>query len=780
MAKKSFKNSDIVVVDDVALTPEKDTPLQLGKPKSSAAGIPAVVSAIGHARKYMKADDAVKTMFKVNQKGGFDCPGCAWPDPDDDRSPLGEYCENGMKAIAEEASRKTIGADFFKKHSIRELGQRTDFELGKFGRLREPMYLPEGAEHYEPISWDQAFDLIAKKLKSLPSPDKAIFYTSGRTSNEAAYLYQLFIRAFGTNNLPDCSNMCHESSGMGLSQTLGIGKGSVTLSDLHEAEVILVMGQNPGTNHPRMLSALEKCKKNGGRIITVNPLPEAGLMKFIDPQSPKSVLTGGTTLTDLFLPVSLNQDIALLKAIMIRLLQLDEAGHMVLDHDFIKEYTLGYEALKQSLIAEDFEKCVAKTGLDAKEIEQAVQWIASSSKIIICWAMGLTQHENGVANIQEVVNLLLLKGSIGKPGAGACPVRGHSNVQGDRTMGIWEAPPEAFLDSLDRRYKMVSPREHGYAVVDAIHAMNEDPGHVFFAMGGNFISATPDTAYTAAGLRKCALTVQVSTKLNRSHLVHGKEALILPCLGRTDEDIQGGHTQFVSVENSMGVVHSSQGVLDPPSDQLMSEPAIISRLAQAVLDQKDEFKWQEWSENYDLIRDEIEAVIQGFDNFNNRVRQPGGFYLPNGARERKFNTKDGKAHFTVNEVPEIILGKDELMMMTVRSHDQYNTTIYGLDDRYRGIYNARRIIMMNAKDMMSRGLEQGDVVNLYSTYDGQQRYAPSFKVVRFDIPKGCTATYFPETNALVPADYYAKGSKTPCSKSIRITLEKVDYGGQGL
>jgi molybdopterin-dependent oxidoreductase alpha subunit len=774
MAKKSFKNSDIVVVDDVALTPEKDTPLQLGKPKSSAAGIPAVVSAIGHARKYMKADDAVKTMFKVNQKGGFDCPGCAWPDPDDDRSPLGEYCENGMKAIAEEASRKTIGADFFKKHSIKELGQRTDFELGKFGRLREPMYLPEGAEHYEPISWDQAFDLIAKKLKSLPSPDKAIFYTSGRTSNEAAYLYQLFIRAFGTNNLPDCSNMCHESSGMGLSQTVGIGKGSVTLSDLHEAEVILVMGQNPGTNHPRMLSALEKCKKNGGRIITVNPLPEAGLMKFIDPQSPKSVLTGGTTLTDLFLPVSLNQDIALLKAIMIRLLQLDEAGHKVLDHDFIREYTQGYEALKQSLLVADYETCVAQTGLDAKEIEQAVQWIASSSKIIICWAMGLTQHENGVANIQEVVNLLLMKGSIGKPGAGACPVRGHSNVQGDRTMGIWEAPPEAFLDRLDQRYNMVSPREHGYAVVDAIHAMNQDPGHVFFALGGNFISATPDTAYTAAGMRKCALTVQVSTKLNRSHLVHGKEALILPCLGRTDQDIQGGQTQFVSVENSMGVVHSSQGVLDPPSDQLMSEPAIISRLAQAVLDQKDEFKWQEWSENYDLIRDEIEAVIPGFDNFNNRVRQPGGFYLPNGARERKFNTKDGKAHFTVNEVPEITLGKNELMMMTVRSHDQYNTTIYGLDDRYRGIYNARRIIMMNASDMMSRGLEQGDVVNLYSTYDGQQRYAPSFKVVRFDIPKGCTATYFPETNALVPVDYYAKGSKTPCSKSIRITLEKVD------
>ena len=773
MTKKSFKKSNIVVVDDIALTPEKDTPLQLGKPKTSAAGIPAVVSAIGHARKYMKADDAVKTMFKVNQKGGFDCPGCAWPDPDDDRSPLGEYCENGMKAIAEEASKNTIGEAFFKKHSIKELGQRTDFELGKFGRLREPMYLPKGAEHYEPISWDDAFDLVADKLKSLPSPDKAIFYTSGRTSNEAAYLYQLFVRAFGTNNLPDCSNMCHESSGMGLSQTVGIGKGSVTLSDLHEAEVILVMGQNPGTNHPRMLSALERCKKNGGRIITVNPLPEAGLMKFIDPQSPKSVLTGGTTLTDLFLPVSLNQDIALLKAIMIRLVQLDEAGHKVLDHDFIRDYTKGYNDLKQSLLKEDYKACIAQTGLPEKDIEQAVRWIASSSKIIICWAMGLTQHENGVANIQEVVNLLLMKGSIGKPGAGACPVRGHSNVQGDRTMGIWEAPPEAFLDSLDQRYNMTSPREHGYAVVDAIHAMNQDPGHVFFAMGGNFISATPDTAYTAEGLRKCSLTVQVSTKLNRSHLVHGEEALILPCLGRTDTDIQAGQAQFVTVENSMGVVHSSQGVLDPPSDELLSEPTIIARLAQAVLDNKEALRWQAWSENYDLIREEIEAVIPGFHDFNDRVRQPGGFYLPNGARERKFNTKDGKAHFTVNTLPEITLGEDELMMMTVRSHDQYNTTIYGLDDRYRGIYNARRVIMMNAKDMMSRGLEQGDIVNLYSHYNDQERFAPAFKVVRFDIPKGCVATYFPEANALVPTDHHAKGSKTPCSKSIRITMEKI-------
>ncbi|MEO0340722.1 MAG: FdhF/YdeP family oxidoreductase, partial [Bacteroidota bacterium] len=693
------------------------TSLKIKKPPQKSGGSPALKSALQQTRSYMDLGTARKTLFKLNQKGGIDCPGCAWPDPDDERSKLGEYCENGVKAIAEEASKKTIDAAFFAQHSVEELLTWSDFQLGKQGRLSEPMILEEGQTHYQPISWEDAFKKIGDQLNLLPSPNEAIFYTSGRTSNEAAFLYQLFVRAYGTNNLPDCSNMCHESSGKGLGATLGIGKGSVTLTDFYEAELVIVMGQNPGTNHPRMLTALERCKENGGKIISINPLAEAGLTKFVNPQRPSKMLGGGTKLADLLLQVTINGDIALLKAIML-LLFAEEKRYpgSTFDFDFITEKTEGYEAFIKDLLQHDFNQLVEASGVPREKIKEAVELIRKRKKIIVCWAMGLTQHENGVANIQEVVNFLLLKGSIGKPGAGTCPVRGHSNVQGDRTMGIWEAPKPAFLSKLKANFGFTPPRKHGYSVIEAIKAMHEKKGKVFVSMGGNFLSAAPDTDYTAQALKNCDMTVQVSTKLNRSHLVHGKTAIILPCLGRTNIDQQESGKQFVSVENSMGVVHSSEGILPPFSNQLKSEPAIIAGIAKATLQDRSPIDWDQMTSNYDHVRNAIEKTIPGFENYNQRVREPGGFYLPNGARKQEFNTKTGKAQFTINKVPKTKLKDGEFMMMTVRSHDQYNTTIYGLDDRYRGIHSERRVVLMNQQDMDQVGLKTKDCVHLINNH----------------------------------------------------------------
>lgn len=754
-------------------TPTEHTGLKIKKTKETSAGIPGVVTALGHATKYMKTGQALKVAAKLNQKGGIDCPGCAWPDPDDERSSLGEYCENGIKAIAEEAQKKTIGRDFFAQHSVAELSDWSDFQLGKAGRLAEPLLLEEGASHYQPISWDDAFQLLAEELKGLSSPDEAVFYTSGRTSNEAAFMYQLFVRAFGTNNLPDCSNMCHESSGYGLGKTIGIGKGTVTLDDLHQSDLIIVMGQNPGTNHPRMLSSLEKCKENGGKIITVNPLQEAGLVKFVNPQRVGKMLSGGTALTDLYLPVAVNGDVALLKAIMLRLWHQDrERNGSILDWDFITNNTTGIEDLVEDLRQQDFTTLADASGVPRASILEAVEMIRKADSMIICWAMGITQHENGVANVQEIVNLLLMKGAIGKPGSGVCPVRGHSNVQGNRTVGIWEAPKPAFLDSLAENFGINPPREHGYATVPAIQAMHDNKVKVFFALGGNFLSAAPDTAYTAAGLENCQLTAHVSTKLNRSHLVTGKRALILPCRGRTEQDLQDEGEQFVTVENSMGIVHRSKGILPPASEHLLSEPDIIGRLATAVLGPEQPVNWQQWVGNYDHVRDAIAQTIPAFADYNEKVRDnDGGFYLTNGPREGRFPTPDGKAHFTVNAVPKQELKDGEYVLMTIRSHDQYNTTIYGLDDRYRGIKNERRVVFINPEDMAERGWKRRQSVNIINEHGGQKRTAEAFLLVPYDIPKGCLGAYFPEANTLVPIDSYAKHSLTPASKRIVVRLE---------
>ncbi len=757
---------------DRAATSEKFTNLKVTNPPTNSVGFGALKSAVVQASKYMKPIDALKISTKMNQKGGFDCPGCAWPDPDDDRSALGEYCENGMKAMAEEAQKNTIGIDFFAKHSVDELSELSDFEIGKSGRLAEPMYLPQGATHYQPISWNEAFNKVGEHLNALNSPDEAVFYTSGRTTNEAAFLYQLFVREFGTANLPDCSNMCHEASGKALSETLGIGKGSVTLDDLYKAEVVMVVGQNPGTNHPRMLTALEKCKNNGGKIITINPLKEAGLVKFTNPQSPLKMVTGGTALTDVFVPVTINGDVAFFKAILLKLLEKEEQEGNVFDKAFINEYTSGYDTFIEDLKRFNFEECLESSGVSKETFDAVFDIILNNDKIIVCWAMGLTQHENAVDNIRELVNLLLLKGSIGKEGAGTCPVRGHSNVQGDRTVGIWEAAPQAFLDKIEAKYGFKPTTKHGYSVIEAIDGMHKKEAKVFFGLGGNFISAVPDTNYSAQALSNCSLTVHVSTKLNRSHLVTGKEALILPCLGRAEKDYQKTGIQTQSVENSMGIVSSTKGILEPCSDKIISEVAVVCGIANATLKDRSKIDWLAYKDDYSLVRNDIEEVVAGFKDYNTRLKQPSGFYLPNGARIREFKTKTGKANFTVNKLPEWQLKNDELIMMTVRSHDQFNTTIYGLDDRYRGIFNERRIIMMNHDDMKARGLEEQQVVNLKSEFNGVIRTANKFKVIGYDIPKNCCATYFPETNVLVPLDSFAHTAKTPASKSVVITVEK--------
>ena len=759
--------------EDKAKTSETFLNLKTSNPPKNSVGFTSILKVIDQVAKYMKPADALRLASKINQKGGFDCPGCAWPDPDDERSSLGEFCENGIKAIAEEAQNKTIGSLFFEQFSVDELSSWSDFEIGKSGRLAEPMFLAEGATHYTPISWNDAFNKVADHLNELNHPDEAVFYTSGRTTNEAAFLYQLFVREFGTSNLPDCSNMCHEASGSALSETLGIGKGSVVLDDLYKAEVVIVVGQNPGTNHPRMLSALEKCKKNGGKVIAINPLPEAGLMKFTNPQNPIKLLTGGTQIADVFVPITINGDVAFFKAILLKLLEKEEAHGDVFDKAFIETYTSGYDAFISDLKTFNFEACLMASGVSETVFNEVFELILSHDKIIVCWAMGLTQHENAVDNIREIVNLLLLKGSIGKEGAGTCPVRGHSNVQGDRTVGIWESAPQAFLDKIEKKYGFKPSHKHGYSVIDAIKAMYNKDAKVFFGLGGNFISAVPDTLYSATALANCNLTVHVSTKLNRSHLVTGKEALILPCLGRTEKDYQKTGLQVQSVENSMGVVSATKGVLDPCSDNIISEVAVVCGIAHATLKEKSKINWLQYKDDYNLVRNDIEDVVSGFSDYNNRLKNPSGFYLPNGARVREFNTKTGKANFSINKLPKWTLKDNELIMMTIRSHDQFNTTIYGLDDRYRGVFNERRIIFMNREDMKVRGLKEHEVVNLCSEYQGTKRKAPNFKVVGYEIPKNCCATYFPETNVLVPLDSFAHTAKTPASKSVKITIEKV-------
>jgi molybdopterin-dependent oxidoreductase alpha subunit len=729
-----------------------------------AGGMGATWNATRHIARDTSLVTGARALLAMNQPEGFDCPGCAWPEPKAEIRHRIEFCENGAKAIAEEAMSARATPELFAQATVDELRSLSDFELGQLGRLTHPMVL-DHTRHYRPIAWEAAFRLIADELRAA-GPAATALYTSGRCSNEAAFLYQLVARMFGTNNLPDCSNMCHESSGVALGEVIGVGKGTVTLEDFDHADLIFVVGQNPGTNHPRMLTTLRECAKRGAYIVSINPLREVGLMRFSHPQLPLDLLAGGVQLAREHIAVQIGGDQALFLGLGKAVLEL---GDGVLDRAFLAERTTSFEAWRAHAERTSWDSIVRGSGVSEAVIRTLAARYASSHNVIACWAMGLTQHKHSVVTIQEIVNLMLLRGNIGRPGAGLCPVRGHSNVQGDRTMGIDHLPKPAFLAALQRECGFEPPTAHGLDVVDTIRGIERDEVHAVMFLGGNFVSASPDTDRTARALERCALTASVATKLNRTHLHPGKRALLLPCLGRTEIDVQASGAQFVTVEDSMSMVHRSQGVLPPASPELRSEPAIIAGLGAALLGE-DAQPWAAYAADYDQIRDLIARVVPGFTDFNARVRTPSGFQLPNVGRDRTFANIGGRAGFTVATPPDLELPPGRLRMMTIRSHDQYNTTIYGLDDRYRGVRGERRVVFMSSADLVERHLHERQLVDLVSEWDDGERVAAGFYVVPYDLPRGNCATYFPEANALVPLDSVADKSNTPTSKSVIVRV----------
>ncbi|GAA3646187.1 FdhF/YdeP family oxidoreductase [Nonomuraea antimicrobica] len=769
---------------------EPKDPLHVTPPRRWAAGVPAVVHALTYSLEQTSPRRAGVTLLTMNQVGGIDCPGCAWADPAPGHRHRNEYCENGAKHINDEATTRRVTADFFRRHPVSDLARRSDLWLNQQGRLTAPMVKREGRDHYEPIGWDDAFELLSRELTSLGSPDEAVFYTSGRASNEAAFVLQLFARAFGTNNLPDCSNMCHESSGYALHETLGTGKGTVRLHDLHQSDLIFLVGQNPGSNHPRQLSALEQAKRRGARIVAVNPLPEAGLLRFKNPQEVNGVIGRGIPIADRFLHIRLGGDLALFQGLNRLLLEAEDARPGdVLDQDFIRANTSGFEEFARHVRAVSWDDVTAATGLTRTEIERVRDDVLRSERVIVCWAMGLTQHRHAVPTIREIVNFLMLRGNLGRAGAGACPVRGHSNVQGDRTMGIWEQMPDSFLDALQREFGFDPPRAHGLDSVNAIRAMREGRVKLFLSLAGNFVRAAPDSAVTEEAMRGCRLTAHISTKLNRSHTVCGGTALILPTLGRTERDVQAGGEQFVTVENSMSEVHTSRGRLEPASPLLLSEVAILCRLACRTLDDRTPdgrapdgqafdgsagIPWREFEADYGAIRDRISRVVPGLHDFNRRVARPGGISLPNPVNEGVFPTAQGKALFTRNAGPAPHVPEGHLLLQTMRSHDQWNTVPYTADDRYRGIRGSRKVVLVNPADLRELGLSGGQRVDLVSVWtDDVERRAGGFEVVPYPTARGCAAAYYPETNVLVPLDSVAEFSNQPASKEIVVRLERL-------
>jgi molybdopterin-dependent oxidoreductase alpha subunit len=759
--------------------------LRIGRASEEAAGIPAIWNTMLYGIGEMGPVRSSEAFLKLNQVTGFDCQSCAWPSPDKKRK-MFEFCENGAKAVSDESTKKRIGAEFFAKYSIAELAAKSDYWLNQQGRLTSPMVRHANATHYQPITWSEAFAMIAQELNSLDSPNQASFYTSGKTTNEPAFLLQLFARQFGTNNLPDCSNMCHESSGVAMVETLGVGKGTATLEDMESTELIFIVGNNPGTNHPRMLTSLQKAKDHGAKIIAVNPLPEVSLMRVTNPnpqdysnplELPFALLGKGQALADLYLPVRVNGDVAAIKGILKDLFERERAGHISqIDREFIKTFTEGFEALLADVEATSWEEIEENSGLSRNQLHVAAGMYAASKKTIIAWCLGVTQQRNGVDNVSMIVNLLLVGGHIGRPGAGTVCVRGHSNVQGDRTMGVWERPPKAFLDVLGKEFNFEPPRKWGYDTVETLHAMFDGDVKVFFAISGNFLSNVPDTVYSAHAMQRCKLTVHVSTKLNRSHLITGERALILPCLGRTEEDIQKTGKQFLTVEDSMGIINPTEGFFPPALPELMSDVAIIANLAHVTLGARTTTNWLGFAADYNLIRDAISRVIPGFENFNARLVEEKFFYLPNAAKQRNFKTSSGKAKLTVCPIPKHDLKPDEFLLTTIRSHDQFNSTIYGLNDRYRGVFDGRRVLFLNPLDMEAGNLQAGQIVDIYSHFEGEVRKAPRFAVVPYAIARRSAAAYYPETNVLVPVRSVAAKSNTPVFKCIRITLTPVDPG----
>ncbi|MCL1633488.1 FdhF/YdeP family oxidoreductase [Luteimonas sp. SX5] len=748
-----------------------------------AGGWDALRSATKHLFEQDIPVRGARTLLSANQPDGFDCPGCAWPDRD--HTSTFEFCENGAKAVAAESTKRRATPELFAKYSVAELSRYSDHWLEDQGRLTHPMCWDAASDRYLPLSWDEAFATVAAHLNGLGSPDRAIFYTSGRTSNEAAFLYQLFVREYGTNNFPDCSNMCHEPSGTAMTPQIGVGKGTVSLHDFELADAIFIFGQNPGTNHPRMLGELRKASKRGAAIVSFNPLRERGLERFADPQDKLEMLSGGSTrISSDYFQLRIGGDLAAVKGIVKHVLETDAQAQRsgaarAIDAEFIAAHTVGFDGFAADVAAESWETIEAESGLSRGQLRRAADIYLAADGVICCWGMGITQHKHSVATIHMIVDLLLLRGNIGRPGAGACPVRGHSNVQGDRTMGIYEKPAPEFLDRLRDVFGFEPPREHGFDTVGAIEAMLDGRGKVFFAMGGNFATATPDTAATHRALRNCDLTVHVATKLNRSHLVHGREALILPCLGRTEIDMQETGPQAVTVEDSMSMVHLSAGINAPASTELLSEPAIVARLAEATLGTRSKTPWRWLIADYGRIRDKIAEVFDDFHDFNRRVAVPGGFRLSNAAGQRQWHTQAGKAMFVAHAVPTDLpvhraraaASSPVFTLTTVRSHDQYNTTIYGWDDRYRGVFGERRVLFAHADDIAALGMSAGDWVDIESLGDdGAHRRANRFMLVEYSIPRGCLAAYYPETNALVPLSSFADGARTPTSKSIPVIV----------
>jgi molybdopterin-dependent oxidoreductase alpha subunit len=757
--------------------------LRIGVASDEAAGIPAIWNTLLYGIGEMGPLRSAEAFLKINQVTGFDCQSCAWPSPDKKRKVF-EFCENGAKAVSDESTKKRIGPDFFAQYSIADLAAKSDYWLNQQGRLTSPMVRQAGATHYQPISWPEAFQMIAAELNGLDSPDQASFYTSGKTTNEPAFLLQLFARQFGTNNLPDCSNMCHESSGVSMVETLGVGKGTATLEDMENTDLIFIFGNNPGTNHPRMLTSLQNAKEQGAKIIVVNPLPEVGLMRVINPnpqdyknplELPSALLGRGKTLADLYLPVRVNGDVAAIKGILKDLFEREQAGHTsAIDREFIRNFTEGTEAVQADLEPTSWEEIEENSGLTRNQLRVAADMYAASKRTICAWCLGMTQHRNGVDNVAMIVNLLLVGGNIGRPGAGTVCVRGHSNVQGDRTMGIWERPPKDFLDALGKEFNFEPPRKSGYDTVESLHAMFDGDVKVFFAISGNFLSNVPDTVYSAHAMERCKLTVHVSTKLNRSHLITGARALILPCLGRTEEDMQATGKQFLTIEDSMGIINPTQGFFPPASPDLMSDVAIIANLANATLGSRTTTNWLGFAADYNLIRDAISRVIPGFENFNARLAEEKFFYLPNAAKHRVFKTSSGKAKLSVCPIPKHELKPDEFLLTTIRSHDQFNSTIYGLNDRYRGVFDGRRVLFLNPLDMEARNLQAGQIVDIYGHFEGEERKAPRFAIVPYAIARRSAAAYYPETNVLIPIRSVAAKSNQPAAKSIRITLSLAD------
>ncbi|MGC2234855.1 MAG: FdhF/YdeP family oxidoreductase [Pyrinomonadaceae bacterium] len=763
-----------------AETHDEEETLKVGEVKKTAAGITSITQTMKFVFGEMGVVRGTRALLNLNQKGGIDCQSCAWADPDERTH--AEFCENGAKALADEGTTERITQDFFAKHSVAGLSEKSDQWLNAQGRLTRPMFLSEGATHYKPVSWEEAFQILAEELNSLASPDEAVFYTSGRTSNEAAFLYQLFARQFGTNNLPDCSNMCHESTSFALNEQIGLGKASVRLEDLENTDLIIIIGQNPGTNAPRMMNSLQTAKQNGAKIIAINPLPEAGLMNFVNPNPqhysnplmfPIDLLGNRSTqFADLHLPLRIGGDMAVLKGILKVLLEKEkENPGKVFDREFINEKTSGFEEFIANLETISWETIIEQSGLSRGQITEAAEMYSNANRVITCWAMGVTQHKHAVATIQDIVNLHLLRGNIGRQGAGLCPVRGHSNVQGDRSMGIWEQMNPKFRAALEKEFNFKTPEKDGFDTVEAIKAMHAGSAKVFFAMGGNFLQSTPDTRFTAEALRNCSLTAQVLTKLNRSALVTGKKALILPCLGRSEKDLQNGDEQFVSTESTMLNVQMSKGIFEPASEHLRSETWIVAQLAKAVLGAKTTVEWEKMVSDYDEIRDSISRVVAGCENYNEKIRKPGGFYMPNPPREGTFPTGIGKAIFKSSKLERIELKAGELLMTTIRAHDQFNTTVYKQNDRYRGIKGSRRVIFMNEADIAERNLQSGQTVDLTSYFEDKERRAEEFIVVPYPIPQRCAATYFPEANVLIPVDSVAEKSNCPTSKLTIITVE---------